>query len=73
MQSNQKRVFKRIMPTWFISEHCKSCERKTSVQSNQKRVFKRIMPHSPVYRNIVLFILFFMIEACAVELLCSAS
>ena len=41
----------RLITTWFISEHRKSCDRKMSAQSNQKMVFKRIMPHSPVNRN----------------------
>ena len=52
----------RLITTWFISEHRKSGDRKTSVQSNQKMVFKKIMPHSRVCRNIVC-----LFEACAID------
>ena len=41
----------RLITKWFVSEHRKSCDRKTSAQSNQKMVFKRIRPHSPVNGN----------------------
>ena len=43
----------RLITTWFISEHRKSSDRKTSAQSNQKMVFKRTTPHSPVRRNYI--------------------
>ena len=52
----------RLITTWFISEHRKSGDRKTSTQSNQKMVFKKIMPYSPVCRNIVC-----LFEACAID------
>ena len=52
----------RLITTWFISEHRKSGDRKTSAQSNQKMVFKKIMPHSRVCRNIV-----YLFEACATD------
>ena len=41
----------RLITTWFLSEHRKSCDRKMSARSNQKMVFKRITPHSPAHRN----------------------
>ena len=50
------------MTTWFLSEHRKSGDRKTSAQSNQKMVFKKIMPHSRVCRSIVC-----LFEACAID------
>ena len=50
-----------MITTWFISEHRKSGDRKTSAQSNQKMVFKKIMPHSRVCRNIV------CLKACAID------
>ena len=52
----------RLITTWFIKEHRKSGDRKTSAQSNQKMVFKKIMPHSRVCRNIVC-----LYEACAID------
>ena len=51
-----------LITTWFISEHRKSGDWKTSAQSNQKMVFKKIMPHSRVCRNIVC-----LFEACAID------
>lgn len=60
----------RLITTWLISEHRNSFNLKMPAQSIQKSVFNRITPHSLVCRNI--FISFFMIEACAVGLLCSA-
>ena len=48
-----------LITTWFITEHRKSCDRKTSAQSNQKMVFERITPHLPVNRNFFVYLVLY--------------
>ena len=65
----------RMITAWFLLEHRKSCDRKTSAQSNQKMVFKRITPHSPVNRNFFVYLVLYdsghaQLDCAALVLFC---